>query len=144
MRDPLRMDYLQKHLRAVREAIDQGCDIRGYMCWSLLDNLEWSLANTLRRQLDERGDATMMVYGDREITWRQMYTRAAQVAQALAAGYERVLCCAEVAEARRLRAEIDDAGAFWNDLHDYTQTASRLEALYTMPTGPERGQSGSK
>jgi len=31
------------------------------------------------------------------------------VAQALAAGYERVLCCAEVAEARRLRAEIDDA-----------------------------------
>ncbi|MEO8160056.1 MAG: GH1 family beta-glucosidase [Arenimonas sp.] len=42
VRDPLRMDYLQKHIRAIREAIDQGCDIRGYMCWSLLDNLEWS------------------------------------------------------------------------------------------------------
>jgi beta-glucosidase len=42
IRDPLRMDYLQKHLRAVREAMDLGCDIRGYMVWSLMDNLEWS------------------------------------------------------------------------------------------------------
>jgi 2-phosphosulfolactate phosphatase len=31
------------------------------------------------------------------------------IAQALAAGYERVLCCAEIGEARSLRAEIDDA-----------------------------------
>jgi beta-glucosidase len=42
IRDPLRVDYLQKHLSAIREAIAQGCDIRGYMVWSLLDNLEWS------------------------------------------------------------------------------------------------------
>ena len=42
LRDPLRTDYLQKHIRAIREAIAQGCDIRGYMVWSLLDNLEWS------------------------------------------------------------------------------------------------------
>jgi 2-phosphosulfolactate phosphatase len=31
------------------------------------------------------------------------------IAQALSAGYERVLCCAEIDEARTLRAEIDDA-----------------------------------
>jgi 2-phosphosulfolactate phosphatase len=31
------------------------------------------------------------------------------IAQALSAGYERVLCCAEVDEARALRAEIDDS-----------------------------------
>jgi beta-glucosidase len=48
IRDPLRMDYLQKHLRAVREAIDRGCDIRGYMVWSLMDNLEWSLGYSKR------------------------------------------------------------------------------------------------
>ena len=42
IRDPLRTDYLRKHIRAIREAIAQGCDIRGYMVWSLLDNLEWS------------------------------------------------------------------------------------------------------
>jgi beta-glucosidase len=43
VQDPLRVDYLKRHLRAVHEAIQQGADIRGYMAWSLLDNLEWSL-----------------------------------------------------------------------------------------------------
>src|SRR4030095_9508119 len=46
--DPLRVDYLRKHLRAVHDAIGQGCDVRGYMAWSLLDNLEWSLGSSKR------------------------------------------------------------------------------------------------
>lgn len=41
--DPLRVRYLHAHLRAVRDAMDQGADVRGYFAWSLLDNLEWSL-----------------------------------------------------------------------------------------------------
>jgi beta-glucosidase len=48
IRDPLRIDYLQKHLSAVHDAIQSGCDIRGYMVWSLLDNLEWSLGYSKR------------------------------------------------------------------------------------------------
>jgi len=40
--DPLRVDYLRRHLRAVADALRAGCDIRGYFAWSLLDNLEWS------------------------------------------------------------------------------------------------------
>ncbi len=48
VRDPLRIDYLQKHIGAVKTAIDAGCDIRGYMVWSLLDNLEWSLGYSKR------------------------------------------------------------------------------------------------
>ncbi len=40
--DPLRVDYLRQHLRAVADAIRAGCDVRGYFVWSLLDNLEWS------------------------------------------------------------------------------------------------------
>jgi beta-glucosidase len=46
--DPLRVDYLDKHLRAVRQARADGCDIRGYFAWSLLDNFEWSLGYSKR------------------------------------------------------------------------------------------------
>ncbi len=40
--DPLRVDYLRAHLRAAREAIRRGADLRGYFAWSLLDNYEWA------------------------------------------------------------------------------------------------------
>jgi beta-glucosidase len=40
--DPLRVAYLRDHLRATREAIARGVDVRGYFAWSLLDNFEWS------------------------------------------------------------------------------------------------------
>jgi beta-glucosidase len=39
--DPRRVRYLHAHLNALREAIAQGVDVRGYFAWSLLDNLEW-------------------------------------------------------------------------------------------------------
>ena len=48
IRDPLRVDYLHKHLRAIHDAISAGVDVRGYMVWSLLDNLEWSLGYSKR------------------------------------------------------------------------------------------------
>jgi beta-glucosidase len=43
IRDPLRVAYLRSHLRAVYAALAAGVDLRGYMVWSLFDNLEWSL-----------------------------------------------------------------------------------------------------
>ena len=46
--DPLRVAYLQSHLRAAHAAIAAGVDLRGYMVWSLLDNLEWSLGYSKR------------------------------------------------------------------------------------------------
>ena len=48
VRDPLRIDYLRKHLSAIHDAIAAGVDVRGYMAWSLLDNLEWSLGYSKR------------------------------------------------------------------------------------------------
>jgi beta-glucosidase len=46
--DPLRVDYLREHIRAVGRAVAQGVDVRGYFAWSLLDNLEWSHGFTKR------------------------------------------------------------------------------------------------
>jgi beta-glucosidase/6-phospho-beta-glucosidase/beta-galactosidase len=41
--DPRRIEYLDLHLRAVKDAIDEGVDVRGYYHWSLMDNFEWAL-----------------------------------------------------------------------------------------------------
>jgi beta-glucosidase len=46
--DPDRIAYLAGHLRAVREAMDAGVDVRGYFVWSLLDNFEWAEGFTKR------------------------------------------------------------------------------------------------
>ena len=40
--DQPRIDYLDAHLRAVADAVADGADVRGYFCWSLLDNFEWA------------------------------------------------------------------------------------------------------
>jgi beta-glucosidase len=40
--DEERIAYLDSHLRAVHDAIAAGVDVRGYFCWSLLDNFEWA------------------------------------------------------------------------------------------------------
>lgn len=40
--DEPRRAYLESHLHAAADAIEQGVDLRGYFVWSLLDNFEWS------------------------------------------------------------------------------------------------------
>jgi len=37
-----RVEYFQKHLTAVHEALQEGVDIQAYFAWSLMDNFEWS------------------------------------------------------------------------------------------------------
>jgi beta-glucosidase len=46
--DPERVDYLDTHLRAARQAIEAGVDLRGYFVWSLLDNFEWAYGYSKR------------------------------------------------------------------------------------------------
>ncbi len=48
LEDPLRVDYLRRHLKAAHAALEAGVDLRGYYAWSLLDNLEWSLGYAKR------------------------------------------------------------------------------------------------
>ena len=46
--DERRIDYVDRHITAVRRAIDQGVDVQGYYLWSLTDNFEWAEGYTQR------------------------------------------------------------------------------------------------
>lgn len=41
VRDHARIDYTRRYLLALRRAIADGADCRGYFHWSILDNFEW-------------------------------------------------------------------------------------------------------
>nr|WP_315481844.1 GH1 family beta-glucosidase [uncultured Undibacterium sp.] len=40
--DSQRRDYFIRHLDALKQARQQGVDVRGYFAWSLIDNFEWA------------------------------------------------------------------------------------------------------
>jgi beta-glucosidase len=46
--DTDRIGYLDAHIQAVREALADGIDVRGFYVWSLLDNFEWAAGYTKR------------------------------------------------------------------------------------------------
>ncbi|NJP51988.1 beta-glucosidase [Streptomyces sp. SBST2-5] len=48
VRDAERISFLQRYLRAAAAAIEAGVDLRGYFCWSLLDNFEWTAGYSKR------------------------------------------------------------------------------------------------
>ena len=48
VKDEERRSYIETHIRAIANAIDQDVDVRGYFVWSLLDNFEWALGYTKR------------------------------------------------------------------------------------------------
>ena len=48
VRNEDRRTYIESHIRAIADAIDQGVDIRGYFVWSLLDNFEWAAGYSKR------------------------------------------------------------------------------------------------
>ncbi|KAK6143128.1 hypothetical protein DH2020_023476 [Rehmannia glutinosa] len=46
--DPQRVDFYSGHLNAVRRAIGQGVNVKGFIAWSFLDNFEWGSGYTQR------------------------------------------------------------------------------------------------
>jgi beta-glucosidase len=48
IQDPLRVEYLRRHLLAAHQTLRAGVDLRGYFVWSLLDNYEWACGYTKR------------------------------------------------------------------------------------------------
>jgi beta-glucosidase len=62
--DADRIDYLSGHIGAVHDAIGQGVDVRGYYCWSLMDNFEWAWG------LSKRFGLIHVDFGTGERTWK--------------------------------------------------------------------------
>ena len=46
--DPDRIEYLRGYTEACSRAISAGVPLRGYFCWSLMDNFEWAYGYTRR------------------------------------------------------------------------------------------------
>lgn len=46
--DPQRIDFLERYLAALRQAVRDGVDVRGYFYWSVLDNFEWEYGYSKR------------------------------------------------------------------------------------------------
>lgn len=46
--DPERIAFLHDHLVPLHRALSAGCQVKGYMVWSLMDNFEWQLGYTRR------------------------------------------------------------------------------------------------
>jgi beta-glucosidase len=42
VRDVERVAFIRDHICAVARALEDGCNVKGYLCWSLLDNFEWA------------------------------------------------------------------------------------------------------
>lgn len=42
IRDTFRIAYVDRHLRALYDAMQAGVDVRGYFCWTFTDNFEWA------------------------------------------------------------------------------------------------------
>ncbi|AYY12907.1 beta-glucosidase [Actinobacteria bacterium YIM 96077] len=46
--DPERIAFIDAHLRACHDAIDEGVPLRGYFAWTFMDNFEWAHGYTKR------------------------------------------------------------------------------------------------
>ncbi|CAK0763359.1 Beta-glucosidase A [Gammaproteobacteria bacterium] len=46
--DVERVRFIKDHLEEVSRALRDGCNVKGYLCWSLLDNFEWAFGLSKR------------------------------------------------------------------------------------------------
>ncbi len=67
--DAPRIDYVRRHLEALAEARRVGVDLRGYFCWSLLDNFEWDSGYAKRFGLFHVDYATQQRTHKRSAHW---------------------------------------------------------------------------
>ena len=79
--DQARIDYLDAHVRAVADAVGRGVDVRGYYCWSLMDNFEWAHGYTQRFGLVHVDFDTLVRTPKRSFDWYAELVRAHRAAR---------------------------------------------------------------
>jgi beta-glucosidase len=65
--------YYREHLESVAQALADGCNVKGYLCWSLLDNFEWAFG------LSKRFGIVRVDYDTLERTPKDSYRFLAEV-----------------------------------------------------------------
>ncbi len=73
--DALRTVYLQKHIKAVHEAIQKGVKIKGYYVWSMFDNLEWMMGYSRRFGITYVDFKTQERYPKQSYLWYQSFLK---------------------------------------------------------------------
>ncbi len=73
--DQNRIEYYDQHLRAVKSAMDDGVDVRGYFAWTLMDNLEWSLGLSKRFGLIRTDFSTLKRTPKASARWYSQFIR---------------------------------------------------------------------
>ena len=73
--DALRTAYLQKHIKAVHQAIQRGVRIKGYYVWSMFDNLEWLMGYSRRFGITYVDFKTQERYPKQSYLWYQSFLK---------------------------------------------------------------------
>lgn len=71
--DAERVLFYREHLESVANALAEGCNVKGYLCWSLLDNFEWAFG------LSKRFGIVRVDYDTLERTPKDSYRYLAEV-----------------------------------------------------------------
>jgi beta-glucosidase len=74
--DAGRRDYLERHLQALKNAVDAGVPVKGYFAWSLIDNFEWAEGYERRFGLVHVDYATQERRIKRSGKWYREFLRA--------------------------------------------------------------------
>jgi beta-glucosidase len=74
--DPERVRYLDEHLAACADAVQQGVPLAGYFAWSLMDNFEWAYG------YDKRFGLVHVDYATQERTIKDSGREYARIAAA--------------------------------------------------------------
>ena len=70
-----RVNFYHDHLQNVAKALAEGCAVKGYLCWSLLDNFEWAFG------LSKRFGIVHVDYETLKRTPKESYFYLSQVAK---------------------------------------------------------------